>query len=138
MAFWDIDLETRMGADSAAAQGGLACFVYAGLTAFSAFVTGAVFAYGTPEGLAALGIFGFQIAVCLLAGFRLRAGKGIYAGMGAAALMALNLLIAVASVQIGLGLIFNALLLLLTVQGIRGAIALRSSHFAEDDIGAFD
>ena len=35
MAFWDADMATRMGAESAAHTGGLSSYIYGGFSAFS-------------------------------------------------------------------------------------------------------
>ena len=138
MAFWEIDLETRMGAQSAADQGGLACFVYAGLSFFGLVVSGVLFQLSRTDSMVLLGITIALILLAISAGFRLRDGFGAYIGISVAVLMVLNLLIQLVSMQIGLGLILNVLLLYYLVQGLRGAWALRKGRFDEDDFVAFE
>ncbi len=142
MAFWDIDLETRMGAESAADQGALACFIYTGILVISlAFAGGMILdtlAVNAGAGIVLLIPFAVQMGVVLVAAFRLRAGKGAFWGIGAAVLMGMGVVAQLISLSIGVVLIINAILFVFTIQGIRGAFALRKSHFSEDDIEAFE
>lgn len=124
MAFWSTDMTTEDGALGAAGQGGIACFVSAVLTVIGAVFLGALQAQG-PEGIFVLGFAGLELVVFLIAGWRLRAGKGVIWGSAAAALLLLELVTKLAVLMIGVGLILNVVLLVVTVNGVRGAWALR-------------
>ena len=138
MAVWDIDLETRMGAQSAADQAGLAAFVFAGLTVISGFFLGSMMDLATPEGMTFAAIMLFQIVLGVAAGIRLRQGHGAWLGIAMAVVIGANVLLQAINLQFGLGLIINALLLIWMVQGIRGALALRQGQFDEDAYEAFE
>lgn len=132
MAFWDIDLTTRSGAETAADQGGLACFIVAGLTFVGALVFGGIAGFDTAEGLTtAIGV-ALTALIALIAGFRLRAGKGAFWGIAVALLLVVEIISKLLTFAIG-GLIFNVLFLVMVVQGLRGAWALRSQNGFEDD-----
>jgi len=138
MAFWDADLTTRMGAESAAHQGGLGCFIFSGLAVLGLVFFGGMTGFDTPEGIAGMAGAGAEALVGLIAGTRLRAGKGAFWGIAAAAILALEMLFKLVTLTIGGGLIINAVLLVVIVQGVRGAFALRSARgFAEDDAEVF-
>jgi hypothetical protein len=124
MAFWSIDLTTQDGAEGAAGLGGIACFVYAGLC-----VLGMVFVamFGTYSGARAIGALvgsGAETALFLLAGWRLRNGKGLVSGSIAALLLLLETILKLASLSIG-GVILNAVLLVVLANGLRAALALK-------------
>ena len=138
MAVWDVDLETRMGAQSAADQAGLAAFVFAGLTVVSGFFLGSMMDLATPEGMTFAAIILFQIVLGVAAGIRLRQGHGAWLGIAMAVVIGANVLLQAVSLQLGLGLIINVLLLVWMVQGIRGAVALRKGQFDEDAYEAFE
>lgn len=139
MAFWDADLSTRMGAQSAADQGGLACFVSAGLAVVGALFFGGLMGFDTPEGIAVAALTAVEVALSVIAGIRLRMGKGAYWAMAVAALLGLQLLLKLVTLQIGAGIIFNVIILVFVVQGIRGALALRAGNvFEEDAMEAFE
>ncbi len=139
MAFWNADLTTRMGAESAADNGGLACFIYGGFSVLGIAFFGSFVGYDTPEGLAILAATGVQVLVAILAGFRLRSGKGAFWGIAVAVLMTLDLIGKLISLAIGVGLVVNVILLIVLIQGVRGAWALRSGvGFDEDDTEAFE
>lgn len=137
MAFWDIDLTTRMGAESAADNGGLACYVKAGFMVFGAFVFGGMAGFDTTEGQIIIAMQLAQVVVFAIAGFRMRSGKGAFWGMAAAALLVLIILDTLIAMTYG-GIIINTVLLVVVVQGVRGAMALRSSAFSEDDLETFE
>lgn len=139
MAFWDIDLTTRMGAESAANQGALGCFLLAGLTVVAAFISSAVVNTSTLEGQIAIGFVVFQATVCLLAGIRLRQGKGAYLAMAVVAFLVIEIIAKLVTLTALLGLVINVVLLVVVFQGVRGALALKNTqHFEEDDIAAFE
>lgn len=138
MAFWDIDLTTRSGAETAAAQGGLACFIVAGLTFVGALVFGGLAGFDTDEGLATAVGIGATALIALIAGFRLRAGKGAFWGIAVALLLVVEIISKLTTFAIG-GIIFNVLFLVMVVQGLRGAWALRSQDgFADDAAEVFE
>jgi hypothetical protein len=124
MAFWSTDTTTEDGALSATGLGGVACFVSAGLTVLGAVMLGGLQMQG-PQGIFVLGFAVIELLVFLIAGWRLRAGKGLVWGSIAAALLLLELVTKVAVLMINVGLILNVILLIVTVNGVRGAWALR-------------
>ena len=138
MGFFKIDLTTRYGAESAARSGSLGRFIAAGLTALTgiyAFVTNPA----VGDMVFALG-FGFvffpQFLLFLMAGFRLRAGKGLV--LGGAAIVLLIAETVSQLVTFGfLGLLIRLALLISLIEGVRGAWALRHDRFAEDVADVF-
>ena len=133
--FWHIDLTTRAGARSAAYQGSLACFIFCAMG-----VLGLIFGIGmirSAQGLALAIGAGLEAAVGLIAGLRLRAGKGAYWGIAVAVLSTLELLGKAIAFSIG-GIVISGLIVVFTVQGIRGALALKNNAtFEDDDIEVF-
>ena len=139
MAFWDADLTTRMGAESATDQGGIACFVVVGLTVLGAVMTGASMGFDTIEGMVSVAAIGIEAVIFLIAGLRFRAGKGAFWGIAAAVILVLEILNKLITLLIGFGIIFNVILLVLIIQGVRGAWALRNEvGFSEDDFEVFE
>ena len=135
--FWHIDLTTRAGARGAAAQGGSACFVFCAMAVLGAVVFGGLSGLTTPEGIVAASGAGLEALIALVAGLRLREGKGAYWGMAAAALAALELIGKVLTISIGGFLIVGAILIMI-IQGIRGALALKNQpRFEDDDLDVF-
>jgi len=132
MAFYDIDLTTRTGARGAAHQGGLACFVFAGLAVVGVVVFGGAAGYSTPEGIAAMAGAGTEVVIGLIAGMRLRAGKGMYWGSFVAVLLALEIAMKAVNLAFG-GLIISGIILVILINGIRGAWALKRQVAFEDD-----
>lgn len=127
MSFWKIDLTTEDGAANAAATGGTACFIAGGLTLLGAvFVAGAV-RMGSQAPIV-LGLAAVSIVIYLSAGIRLRGGKGVFWGSTAVALLAVELLTKLAMLSL-FGLLINAILLIVIVNGVRGAWALRKRGF---------
>lgn len=124
MSFWKIDLTTEDGAANAAATGGMACFVAAGLTALGAvFFAGAA---GTvEERIGVLAVAGASIVIFLAAGWRLRGGKGAFWGGAAAALLVLEIISKLITLTGLFGLLINVILLIVVANGVRGAWALR-------------
>ena len=137
MAFWDADLTTRMGAETATDQAGLACFIVAGLRVVGGFFFGGSLGYDTVEGQAVLVVAAIQAIVAIIAGFRFRAGKGAFIGMAMAALLALAILDSLVSFGLG-GIVISAVMLVMVVQGIRGALALRGTDFEDDAVEVFE
>ena len=112
----------------------MGAFGFAGLAVLGAVVMGGLTGLDTPEGMGIALTAGAEAVVGLIAGFRFRAGKGAFWGMAAAALLTIEMVYKVISLAIGGGLVINAVLLVCLVQGIRGAMALRStSTLFEDD-----
>lgn len=135
--FWHIDLTTRAGARNAAAQGGTACFVFCAMAVLGAIFFGGLKGFGTVEGLAAAAGALFEALIALVAGLRLRAGKGAFWGMAVAVLAALEMIGKVLAFSIG-GLVIVGVILIMIIQGIRGALALKNQpRFEDDDIDVF-
>ena len=137
MAFWDADLTTRMGAETATDQAGLACFIVAGLRVVGGFFFGGALGYETVEGQIVLVFIAIQVVVAIIAGFRFRAGKGAFIGMAMAALLGLAILDSLVSFGLG-GIVINAIMLVMVVQGVRGALALRGTDFEDDAVEVFE
>ena len=139
MAFWDLDLTTRMGAENAAQQGSLGCFLFGGLTLFGAYMAFEMFESGTLEGQIGLGLVAVWAVVSFIAGFRLLRGKGAYWAIATAVLLAATILAnIVIALNIAWLLVWSALLVVI-LRGIRGALALRSRDaFDAGDTTAFE
>lgn len=136
--FWNADLSTRAGARTAAGMGGVICFVLAGLAVLGIAVFGGLMATNDVERIAGMIFIGIEVVLFLIAGFRLRAGKGAFWGIAAALLLALEMVGKLVAVSIG-GLIFNGIMMVVLVNGIRGAFALRNdTGFDPEDTGVFD
>jgi hypothetical protein len=136
MSFWKIDLTTEDGAVSAATTGGAACFVAAGLTVLG----GILFAGAAPNTEEQIGVLvaaGLSLIVFLVAGWRLRSGKGAFWGGAAAALLVLEIITKLITLNGVGGLIINTILLIVITNGVRGAWALRSG-FDEDAAEVFE
>lgn len=137
MAFWDADFTTRAGSETATGQASLACFILAAFRVLAAAFLGGITGLETVEGQLIAGITALEAVVAVVAGFRFRAGKGAFWGIGVAALLGLSILNSVVSIAIG-GVVIGGIFLVIIVQGIRGALALRSNAFEEDYAEAFD
>lgn len=132
MSFWKIDLTTEDGALNAAATGGMACFIAAGLTVLGA----AFFAGAAPSGVERIGVLGVaaaSVVVLLAGGWRLRSGKGVWWGSAAAGLLVLEILSKLITLTGLFGLVINVILLIVIVNGVRGAWALRGGF--DEDVG---
>lgn len=139
MAIWDADLTTRGGAETAADQGGLACFIVAGLTVLGAFFLGGMAGFDTAEGQATVAVIGVQALIALIAGFRLKAGKGAFWGIAVAVMLVLEIINKLVTMTFLGGLVLNALFLVMVVQGVRGAWALRrGTGFEDDNVEVFE
>lgn len=123
MALWG-DVTTEDGALSATGMGGVACFVYAGLTVLGAFFFNALEPDNARRIYTLSGI-GIEVLIFLIAGWRLRIGKGLIWGSIATLLLLLELVAKVMAMMIGGGLVLNVVLLIVTAAGVRGAWALR-------------
>lgn len=125
MAFWTTDLTTHDGAIGAAGMGGTACFVAAGLSVLGALVlalTHLVPGVGAVSGaVAAAG----EAVVFVVAGLRLRAGRGAIWGIVAALLIVLEIVYKLVTLNGLFGLVINGVLLVGIVNGVRAAFALR-------------
>jgi hypothetical protein len=136
--FWEIDLTTRAGAMGAAHQGSLACFVFCGMAVLGILLLGGTAGFDTLEGISIAIGAGLEFVVALIAGLRLRAGKGAFWTMVVAALAALELAAKVVAISIG-GVIITGAVLIMMIQGIRGALALKKGFgFEDDDIEVFN
>lgn len=133
MAFWDVDLTTRGGAETATSQGALACFITAGLTVVGALFVGGVVGFDTLEGQIVMGTVAAQGLIALVAGLRLRIGKGAFWGIVVAAMLVLEIINKLVTLTALAGLVINGIMLVMVVQGVRGAWALRSGAGFEDD-----
>lgn len=141
MAAWDIDLTTRAGAQSGSYQASLVCFLFAGLNAVGLVLLGLMLSPKAALGnVAVTGLFAAalaQIVISLVAGLRLRQGKGFVWGLVTAALLVLALLFNLASGSLGAAGL-DALLLVFLGNGLRGAHALhKGENFEDDDIEVF-
>lgn len=124
MGFWSVDLTTEDGAVGAARLGGAACFVTAGLTALSFVIIVGL----APDKAAALGAapgMAVEFLIFLAAGFRLRAGGGLVWGIAAALVMVIEIVAKLIVFTGPFGILINAVLLVLIVNGVRAAWALR-------------
>lgn len=134
MALWSTDLTTEDGALGAAQMGSLACLISAGFAGFYLLVIAGVTA-GTQDNFASYmtWFFAAELIVFALAAFLLRSGKGAILAIISALFLALETftkLIALALIP----LVFDAILLILTVNGARGALALRKGIVNEEEI----
>lgn len=139
MAFWDVDLTTRSGAETATSQGALACFIIAGLTVLAAVFFGGMIGLDTIDGQIAIGVIGLQAVIALVAGLRFRAGKGAFWGIAVVAMLVLEIINKLVTLTGIGGLVINAIMLVVVVQGVRGAWALKSgTGFEEDHVEVFE
>ncbi|WP_209349330.1 hypothetical protein [Pontixanthobacter sp. CEM42] len=139
MSFWQIDLTTRAGAHTATSQGAIGCFIFAGLAMLGMLILGGAAGFTTTEGITAVVAVGLEVVVGLVAGFRMRAGKGAFWGIATAALLAFEMVVKIVTLTGLLGLVINGVVLVLIVQGIRGALALRGDAvFDDDDVEVFE
>ena len=137
MSFWKIDLTTEDGAANAAATGGAACFAAGGLTVLG----GILFASTAPnaeERIGVLVVAGLSLIVFLVAGWRLRGGKGAVWGAIAAALLALEIITKLITLSGIGGLIINLVLLILVTNGEGRAWALPKGSFDDATAEIFE
>lgn len=136
LQIWKPDLTTRVGAQAAMDSAKFGFLILAGFRflvfAFAAFLARADLA-AVPEAAAALaGVALFQVALPLLAAWRLHLYKGAFAVPIATGLYVLGILADLTLLSIVFGIIFTGVF----VGGIRGAWALRSGRAFEDDFQA--
>jgi hypothetical protein len=133
MSIWSVDLTTEDGARSATSLAGMACFIASGLSAIAgAFLLTRA---AEPAAAATLISVGIEAVLFLIAGVRFRTGKGFYWGIAVTVVLAIEMAAKLATLSIG-GLIINGILLIVIVNGVRGARALRQG-FAEDQAEIF-
>ena len=137
MSFWDADLTTRLGAESATDSAGTACFAIAVFRIIAALFFGGMIGLETLEGKLIAGVTALEAVLALAAGFRFRAGKGAFIGIAVAAMLVLAIVNSLVTLAF-LGIILNSVFLVMVIQGIRGAFALRKGQFDEDDYAAFE
>lgn len=136
MAMWTVDLTTQDGAESATQQGGLACFLAAGMSVLgAALMLGGFAGLGGPDPvLSAIGA-GLEALFFVIAGFRLRAGKGMIWGSVAALVILVELAGKLLAFSV-VGIFINVAVLIGMINGVRGAIALRRGDFDAEDAAA--
>ncbi|MGH6615137.1 hypothetical protein [Sphingomonas sp.] len=134
MAFWNIDLTTQDGAEGAAQNGGLACFIAAGLTVLGIAMLVATY-QGAPAPLLG-GIAGVasETVIFTVAGFRLRAGKGVIWGGVAALLLVIEMVTKLITMTGIGGVVINLVLLAVMINGVRGALALKRGDLDVDQV----
>lgn len=137
MAMWDVDLTTRMGAQTATGMGSYAAFAFGLLGVLGVLVYGLGHVGATTaESVGAMIGGAFEAGVGLIAGLRLRAGKGFVWGIVAAVFAALELLGKILAIQIT-GVVLCAIILVYLINGVRGARVLKQDRFAEDEADVF-
>lgn len=130
--FYSADLTTRAGALSAASGGAIACFIACGLAVF-----GALFLASTADSGTVIAMLFGVAAECLLflvAGLRLRAGRGGFWGIAAALVILVEIVMKLVSMTGLGGLLINVMLLVVIANGVRGAFALRRRDFSAEDL----
>jgi hypothetical protein len=138
MAMWDVDLTTRMGAETATRMGSNAAFMFAGLGVLGAVLYGFVLIKTNPAVATGSAIGGlFEAVIGIIAGLRLRGGKGLVWGGVAAVLLLLEEILKLVQLQLGGGIAIGIVVLVYLVNGLRGANALRQNRFADDDADVF-
>lgn len=138
MSLWKIDLTTEDGAANAAATGGMACFVMAGLSVLGVAILAGTGIFSAAARMGVLGYGAASVLVFLAAGWRLRSGKGAFWGIAAALLLVIEIVSKLVTMS-GIGfLIVNVIVLIVVVNGVRGAWALRKGGFDEDAVEVFE
>lgn len=137
MAFWNVDLTTRDGAQGAVRSGSTAAFVFAGMGVLGAALLGGMAGSGTDEGIGFIAGGLLEAVVGLVAGLRMRAEKGFYWAIAAAALLTLELIGKAVMLSPG-GAIISGVVLTYLVNGIRGLRALKHEvGYADGDADVF-
>ena len=136
--FWTTDLTTRAGALSATKSGSTGAFIFCGMGVVGMIFFGLKVGFTTSLGIAEIAAAGFEAAVALIAGLRLRQGKGVIWGGAAAVLVALEGLGKVVAMSIG-GALLSLAVLIMLINGVRGALALKKdAGFEDDDVEVFN
>lgn len=125
MEFWSTDLTTEDGALGATGIASWACFVIAGLGLIGAAFLFGMPRVGNPVMWPALSFMAAELLLFLVAGFRFRAGRGFGWGIAAAAVLVLEIIFKLISLTGWIGLIFNAVCLVVIINGVRGTAALK-------------
>jgi hypothetical protein len=135
---WDVDLATRAGAEKATRSGASGAFTFAALGALGVVFYG-VFLMKTNPALAINSMFGgtVEAVVGIIAGLRLRAGKGLVWGGVTLVLVVLEEIGKVVQRQFGGGIFICLVIIVYLVNGLRGAWALRQDGFADDEADVF-
>jgi hypothetical protein len=135
MALWNVDLSTEDGAMGAAQIGSYACFVAVVLGLISTvLLVGVVMSNGRTATAIVVAAFALiEIIVYAVAGFRLRAGKGVVWGVAAAVLLTIEVVTKIAAMSF-VGTMINGILLGV-INGIRGARAMGRIVLSTDDVG---
>ena len=137
MAMWDVDLTTRAGARSAVQMGSVGAFVFAGMGVLGAVLVGGVLAKDSVPAIGTMIGGGLEAAIGLVAGFRMRAGKGLVWASVTAVLLCLEMLLKLVTLSIG-GMIISGVVMIYLVNGIRGLRALATrGDFTDDDMDVF-
>ena len=137
MSFWDVDLTTRLGAESATDSAGTACFALAAFRVVAALFFGGMMGIETLEGQIVAGVTALEALLAVIAGVRFRAGKGAFIGIAVVAMLVLAIINSLVTLTF-MGIILNTLFTIWIVQGIRGAFALRKDYFEEDAYETFE
>ena len=134
--FWQIDLTSRSGAESATKQAELAGFGMTIMAILGMFLLGGLAGFSTVEGKVVVAAAGLEALVGLVAGLRFRAGKGAFWGIVALALMTLEFVAKLAAVS-SIGIVITGILCVFLFNGIRGAFALKRGKFDDDIADVF-
>lgn len=135
MNFWKIDLTTRDGAENAASAGGLMSFIAAGMTVLGGLLVFLSSATGV-ERVGAIGGVLLEFLIFLIAGLRLRTGRGLVWGIVATVLLGIEIVMKLIGLSI-VGTVINLLILVGLVNGVRAAATLRRDTFPEDVADVF-
>lgn len=138
MAIWSTDLTTEDGALGAAQMGSFACIFSAIFAGFYVLILFGVTAGDTPSGPDAIlpflkWFFAAEVIVFALAAILLRSGKGAIPAIAGSILLGLEVLVKIAGLALSIALVIDIILLIFTVNGARGALALRKGIFNDEE-----
>lgn len=133
MAFWNVDLTTQDGTESAVQMGAFACFVSAALTLLASALV-ALLQHNSPVRSATIAGDGLQLIIFIIAGFRFRSGKGLIWGIVAAVILAIEAVANLVALTGFTGTIIDLMLLVIIINGVRGAHAGRHQIFKSDKV----
>lgn len=126
MPFHLTDIRTRTGALAAAQQGALGCLLLGALTAVAGFLSADILNRETLVGEVGIALVTVLTVLCLATAWRLWRGKGAFLAIAVLVvglfLFAMTLMIKPQSFEF----VVIGLLLLPVVQGVRGALSMRS------------